>query len=139
MGMAVNIPGAPTVRNGVRMHWDVGQDEVAQLVTATDVMEVGSVISQFEDVVVAPNQDLLAVQPGHDRQGFFCVGNITQVVHLVDRFDDSVPSVHHRLVHFGCIIPGTNPGAIPIQEFADALLTEVRVAYPKVKGSLVFS
>ena len=145
VGMSVNISGAPVVRHGVRMNWDVGQDEIAQLVTTTYVVEVGSVISQFEDVVVAPNQDFLAIQPGHDRQGFPCDGNITQVIYLVARFDDSVPSVHHRLVHLGGVIPRAYLGTIPIQEMADALLSEMRVAdeenvghaYLKVKGSLV--
>ena len=131
IAVSVTVNVGTKTSNATLADRNVTQYHSVHNVISTNITEVFSVVRQFEDIVIALNQDLIAVQPIQDRQALAIDHNITQVIDLIVGPNSFVPTLHHIFVHFVCIVPGTHRRAIVVGELTNVLVTKVRVAGQK--------
>lgn len=82
------------------MYWDMGQQHLVQHVVGTDVLKVSQPLLCFEDVMVALNQHLRAVELGEHliKPSDVKKSHITKMIYLVTLPNNSIPIVNETLV-----------------------------------------
>jgi len=101
MKMPVDVD-LETFSHTVRMQWDMAQNELIHKHTNTmDLLEPSKIVLLVtEDIVVATDQDLTAVQPLDEMQILLVDNNIPKMVYCILRLDLCVPALDHSLIHF---------------------------------------
>jgi hypothetical protein len=98
----------------------------------TKFTEVLSVLIVTEDVMIAADKNLVAIETPHDTQGLAIDHYIAQVIYFVARAYSIVPTPNHFFIHFGCGVPGPKLGlTVTTHEMTDTVVSKVRVTHKK--------
>ena len=118
VGLAVDaVPG----------DWIVAEDHVVQHSDAVDLFIVFHVFGSMEDVVVAADQTLLAIETSEQGEVPAIDHAITKIIHLVIWTHYAVPVGDDSSIHLIRIIPRSHFGAICSQELANIGVTKVEI------------
>ena len=101
MAMYVDLEA---VCDTIWMQWDMTQDELIHEDTDT-IQRIKSnitIVLILEDVMIATDKTLLAIQSLDMMQRLPIDDNITKMIHDIVRTNLSIPTVNHRLIHLFC-------------------------------------
>jgi hypothetical protein len=114
----------------ISVHGNVTEDTTIHHMICTNISKVRKVVLKFKDIMVAFDQDLIAVQPSKSLKGFAIDYNITEVINFVVGLYSFVPTLDHFFVHFLRGIPRTELShAVGAHELADAEVTKMGITY----------
>lgn len=128
VGVTMNVCAEPA--KTLLVHRYVAHDHAVQDVVRANVTKVSSVVPDPEDVVVALDQHLVAVQAAQCIQVSASYRDVAQVIDFVARTYAIVPPTHHLLVHLLGATEGTQGSTIlSLKDRTGLLVTEVSIGH----------
>lgn len=137
----MNIPGTPASHR-VDMDGNMRQNEslITQFVGPENIFEKRSVVFQFENVVITPDQLFTSLEGVEYGKVLSSDNHVSQMVDSIVVGDDSIPPLDHFSVHFFCGSKGSEGRAVFALEFRPrVLVSEMGVTdQPCVRHRLQF-
>src|SRR3990167_9947331 len=97
--MPVTIRGEASKTEG--MHWNMRKQDIIQHPHCTDFLKPHrQVILNLEDIMVAKDEALVAIQPPHQLEVGLFHGHISEVIRMITWLHNRVPLLNHQLIHF---------------------------------------
>lgn len=89
-----------TLCNAIRVQWDVRENHIIQYTHTINLIEVSEEIACTEDIMIAADKTLLTIQSAENVKVLSSNDDITEMIDLIVRSNDFIPTLNHLLVHF---------------------------------------